>query len=190
MSTAPCPLAHPHALETADACLLEHKWPASATKDLRDTIVLRKLAPTTAPTTENALMECALATMGGEVKTVQGDAQEMANVATETESVLKENATATQDGVGMPVMSELACTIARNTDTAKMELVFAKRDTEAETALSLLNPNLANAQSTVCVAASNNVPRFTKPKELDLPMSATLSAPKNVFLNVLREKCL
>lgn len=151
----------------------------------RDMIVLRSLALMTAPTTESALMVCALVRMAGEVMTAPAGALVRVKGAVVTESVLKESATVTPDGLVTLVISALACMTVLNTVTVPMVLACAKRDTAAVTAPFLLNPNLANAPFTVCVDAFNNALRCTRHKVLVLLMSVIPSVPRSVFPNVL-----
>jgi len=135
-------------------------------------------------------MDCALARMDGEVRTAVIAALVTVSDAAETVNALRVTATATLDGLDMDVIFERVCMTAHNMVIATTELAFAKRDTVVVIVRFLLSLNLASVPSTAYVDVSNSAPRFMRLKELDHHMSATPSAPRSVFLNVLRERCL
>jgi len=129
----------------------------------------------------SASMASALAEMDGEVHIAMPAALEMVNVAVETESALKENATATLDGPDMHATSERACMTAPNMGIATMALVCAKKDIVDVIARFHPSPSHASVQFTVFVAACNNAPRCTRLRVLVHPMNVTLSAHRSVF---------
>jgi len=135
----------------------------------------------------NGLCSCA---DGWEVRTAVIAALVTVSDAAETVNALRVTATATLDGLDMDVIFERVCMTAHNMVIAITELAFAKRDTVVVIVRFLLSLNLASVPSTAYVDVSNSAPRFMRLKELDHHMSATPSAPRSVFLNVLRERCL
>jgi hypothetical protein len=139
---------------------------------------------------ELASMDCARAPTDGEEPTAATVALEMASVAAETGSALKETVIATLVGLGSDAISALACMIAHNTDIAITEPVCARRATVAVTALFHRSLNHANVPSIVFVDASNSAPRFMRLRVLVLHTNATPSAHRSVFLNVLPARCL
>jgi len=158
--------------------------------DTMDMIVLKSLAPTIAVVMVNVLMVFVLAKTVGEVLTVRDVVLDTVSAAVVTESVLKVNATAILGGLVTPATSVPVCTIAHNTDIATTEPACVKKVTVDAIAHFHLNPNPANVPFTVCVAACNNVPRFTRPKVLAHPTNATLNAQRSVFLNAWLARCL
>jgi len=179
---------HP-ALAMVNASLWEHKWHVCAILVSKVMIVLRNLAPMTAPNTENASTAFARVTMVGVVQIARLDALELASAAVEMESVLRVSATATLGGLATLATFAHACMIVLNTAIATTALVFAKRDTVVVTARSHPSLNHASVRFTVCVDVSSNVLRCMRHKEQVHPTSATHPAPKSVFLNALRVKC-
>lgn len=138
---------------------------------------------------ENALTEFVHVIMDLVRLIVVQDVLDMDKDAVETEIAFQEIAIVTQDGQDTLVKSEPACMIVLNMVIAAMVHVFAKKDTEEEIAHFHRNHNLANVLFIVFVVVFNSVQHFMKNKELDHHMSATQNAHKNVFLNVLLEKC-
>lgn len=169
--------------------LLELKWLASVMRVTRVMTVQKRLAPMTALVTESASRESAPVKTDGVVLIVPDVVLVMANVAVATVNVLKENVIVTLVGLVTLVTSELVCTIVHNMGTVTTERVSARKDTVGVTVLFLQNPSLVSAPSIASVAVSNSALKFTKRKELDLLMSATPNALKNVFHSVLRERC-
>jgi len=139
---------------------------------------------------ELASMVFARVLMDGEVPIAAIVALEMANAAVETESVLRETATAIPVGLAMAAIFALASMIALNMGTATTEPACAKRAIVDEIVPCHLSHNHASVLFTACVAACNSAPRFMRPKALDRPMNATPSAHRNAFLNVLLVRCL
>jgi len=159
-------------------------------KDTRVTTAARSLALMIAAEMANALMVFVLVKTVGEELTALDAVLDTVSAAVATESALRENAIAILDGLDMLAISERACTIAHNTDIATTELACVKKVIVDAIAHFHLNPNPANVPFTVCVAACNNVPRFTRPKVLAHPTNATPNAQRSVFLNAWLARCL
>jgi len=181
---------HHLAQATDSVCLLEPKWPASAMRATRAMIALRRRAPMTAQDMESASAVFAHARTGGEAPIALDVALDTANAAVETESALRDSATAIPAGLDMLVTCARASMTAPSTDIATMGPVCAKRDTVDAIALFLPSPNPANVPFTACVDAFNNARRSTRPRVPDHPTSATPSAHKSACPSVLLERCL
>jgi hypothetical protein len=152
-------------------------------------IAQKSLAPTIALPTDNVSMVFALVKMDGVVLIVLVDALDMASVAVEMENVLKANVIATLVGLGMLAILEPVCMIVPNTAIATTELACAKRDTADVIVLFPRSLNLASVPFIACAAVCNSAPKFMRPKELVLPMSATQLALRNVCLSASLERC-
>jgi hypothetical protein len=181
---------HHHVQEMEDVFQLVHKWVVNVMKDTKDMIVLKKHVQVIVLEMENALVVFVLVKMVGVDLIVLLVVLDMVKDVVEMENVLKDNATAIQDGQDMVVIFEHASMTAHNTVIAAMELASAKKDTVVEIAHFHLNHNHASAQFTVFVDAFNNAQKFMRLKVLDHHMNATQNAPKNAFHSVLLEKCL
>lgn len=184
-------LRAPHlALEMANVSLSERKCPANVMRGTKGTIALRRHAQMIALDTASVSMVLVLVRMGGVVMIVQAAAQDMAIVAAVMESALRASAIAIRGGLVMLAIFVLACMIARNMATATMGRACAKKVTGVGIAPCQQSPSHASVPSTACVGAFSNAPKCTRPKVLDLRMSATPSAPKNVCLSVSPARCL
>jgi len=159
-------------------------------KGTRDMIAPRSRAPMLALETASVSMVFAHARTGGEALTALDAAPGTDNVAVVTESAWRASAIATLAGLVMLVISERACMIARNTDTATTVLAFARRATVVVTARCHRNPNHANVPFTAFVAACSSAPRSTKHKALVHPMSATPPALRSASPSASPERCL
>lgn len=187
--SAHCQLALPLALEMDSASPSALRWLVFAMRVTRVMTARRRPAPMIAVATDNASMESAHVRMALEELTAPLVAPVTDNVAVVTESVLRESAIATLAGPVTLATFAPACTIAPTMAIAATVPASAKRVTAAVTALFHLSPNPANARFTAFVDACNSAPRFTRPRVLAPPTSATQDALKSAFPNVSLERC-